>query len=100
MPDRQMPFERREVTLVEHLRDEAHVLDHGDGLAVADGDTGRLLPAVLQRVQTEVRLVRDGLRGCVHPEHAARFAWMVVVLVGFAAARPRIPLSHPPRALP
>ena len=83
MPDRQMPFERREVTLVEHLRDEPHVLDHGDRLAIADRDAGGLLPAMLQRVQAQIRLVRDRLPGRVHPEHAAGFARMIVELVGF-----------------
>ena len=53
--DREMTVERREPALVEHLRDEAHVLDDGDRLAVAHRDAGRLLPAVLQRVEAEVR---------------------------------------------
>ena len=36
--DGEVAVERREAALVEHLRDEAHVLDHGDGLAVAHRD--------------------------------------------------------------
>ena len=41
--DREVTFERREPALVEHLRDETHVLDDGDRLAVAHRDAGRLL---------------------------------------------------------
>ena len=74
MPDREVAFERHEVALVEHLRDEAHVLDDGDRLAVADGDAGRLLTAVLERVQPEIGLVGDGLTRCVDTEDAAHVA--------------------------
>ena len=56
--DREVPLERDEVALVEHLRDEAHVLHDGDELAVAHRDAGRLLPAVLERVEPEVGEVR------------------------------------------
>ena len=70
--DREVAFERREPALVEHLRDEAHVLDDGDRLAVAHRDAGRLLAAVLQGVEAEVRQVGDGPPGCVHAEHSAR----------------------------
>ena len=73
-----MTLERREVTLVEHLGDETHVLDDGDGLAVAHRDAGRLLAAVLQRVQPEERVVRDRLAGCVHAEDAAGLARVIV----------------------
>ena len=72
MADREMTLERREAALVEHLRDEAHVLDDGDRLAVAHRDAGRLLPAVLQGVEAEVRQVGDRPAGCVHAEHSAR----------------------------
>jgi len=67
-----MALERRESALVEYLRHEAHVLDDGDRLAVADGDAGRLLPAVLQGIETEVRQVGDGLARRIHAEHSAR----------------------------
>ena len=48
MADREVAVERREAALVEHLGDETHVLDDGDGLAVAHRDAGRLLAPVLQ----------------------------------------------------
>ena len=72
MADREMTFERREPALVEHLRDEAHVLDDGDRLAVAHRDAGRLLAAVLQRVEPEIGVVRNRLAGRVDAEDAAR----------------------------
>ena len=50
MPDGEVAFERHEMALVEHLRDEAHVLDDRDRLAIADGNASRLLTAVLERV--------------------------------------------------
>ena len=70
--DREMAVERREPALVEHLGDEAHVLDDRDRLAVAHGDAGRLLTAVLQRVQTEIGHMGDGTARRVHAEHSAR----------------------------
>ena len=70
--DREVTFERREPALVEHLRDETHVLDDGDRLAVADRDAGRLLAAVLEGVEAEVREVGHRLAGGVHTEDAAR----------------------------
>ncbi len=54
MSDRQVALERGEATLVEHLGDEPHVLDHGDRLAVADRDARRFLAAVLQGVEAQV----------------------------------------------
>ena len=75
MADREVTVERCEAALVEHLRDETHVLDDRDGLAVADRDTGRLLAPVLQRVQAEVRQVGHRLPGGVHTEDAARVSF-------------------------
>ncbi len=72
--DGQVALERGDATLVEHLGDEAHVLRHGDGLAVAHRDAGRLLAAVLQGVEPQVGEVGDVLTGRVHAEHAAGVA--------------------------
>ena len=55
MADGEVAVERGEAALVEHLGDEAHVLDDGDGLAVAHRDAGRLLAPVLQRVEARGR---------------------------------------------
>jgi hypothetical protein len=57
--------------LVEDLRDQAHVLVDEDLPPVADGDPGRLLAAVLQRVQAEVGELGHLFAGGPHPEDAA-----------------------------
>jgi hypothetical protein len=54
VPDRDVAAERIEHRCVEDLRHQAHVLEHDDPGAVADRDPGRLLAAVLQRVQAEI----------------------------------------------
>jgi hypothetical protein len=66
-------FERGQAGLVEHLRHEAEILRHHDGFAVADGDAGALLPAVLQRLQAEAGHARDVFAGRVHAEYGALF---------------------------
>ena len=72
--DREVALQRGEPALVEHLGDEAHVLRHGDRLAVAHRDAGGLLAAVLEREQAEVGQLRDRLAGAVHAEDAAGVA--------------------------
>ena len=47
--------QRVERGLVEDLADQAHVLVDEDLLVVTDGDAGRLLTAVLEGVEPEVR---------------------------------------------
>jgi len=60
VPDREVTAaERLQRGLVEHLRDQAHVLEHHRLAALGHGDPGRLLPAVLQRVQAEVGELGD-----------------------------------------
>src|SRR5215467_9516969 len=59
MPDRDVAAQRVEHGLVEHLRDQAHVLEYHDPRAIADRDARRLLAPVLQRVQAEVGKLRD-----------------------------------------
>ena len=55
MADRDLAGERLQLLLVEDLRDEAHVAQHGQPAAVGDGDSGRLLAAMLKREEAEVR---------------------------------------------
>ena len=50
----QLAGERRQVGIGEHLVDQAKVLADKDGVAIAHGNAGRLLPAVLQGEQSEV----------------------------------------------
>ena len=70
--DRQVAAERPEVVLLEDLVDEAQRA-LGDDVAarVGRGDARRLLPAVLQGVEGEVRQARDVVLGRVDPEDAA-----------------------------
>ncbi len=77
--DGEVAVERREPAFVEHLGDQAHVLRHGDGLAVADRDAGRLLAPVLEGVEAQIGEVGDSLPRCVHAEDAARVADLGVV---------------------
>ena len=72
--DGEVALERGDAALVEHLGDETHVLRHGDGLAVAHRDAGRLLAPVLERIEAQIREVGDVLAGRVHAEHAAGVA--------------------------
>ena len=71
MPDRDLAVETAELLLVEHLRDEAHVPEGRDAAAIGDGDSRRLLAAVLQRKEPEVRDARDVPLGRPDPEDAA-----------------------------
>ncbi len=69
--DGQVAVQRLQGGLIEDLRDEAHVLVHEDLAAVGHGDTGRLLPAVLQGVDAEVGEFGHVLARRPYPEHAA-----------------------------
>ena len=73
-----MPSQPLDVLLVEHLRDQPHLLPHADVLTIADGDPRGLLPAMLQRVQAEVRQVRDVLARMEHAEDAALLVEVIV----------------------
>ena len=57
--DGDVPAQRAERALVEDLADQPHVLVDEDLLAVGRRDAGRLLPAVLQRVEAEVGELGD-----------------------------------------
>jgi hypothetical protein len=49
--DGDVPLERAQVVLVEHLRDEAHLFVQCGAVAVGDGDAGALLSPMLQGEQ-------------------------------------------------
>ena len=53
--DRDLAGQRLQLLLVEDLRHEPHVAQHGEPAALGDRDAGRLLAAVLQREEGEVR---------------------------------------------
>ena len=59
MPDRDVAVQTAQLLLVEDLRDEAHVAQDREPPVVRDRDAGRLLAAVLQREETEVRDARN-----------------------------------------
>ena len=69
--DGDVPLQGAQRGLVEDLGDQAHVLVDEDLLAVAGRDAGRLLPAVLQRVEAEVGELGDLLAGGPDAEDAA-----------------------------
>ena len=79
--DREVALERRERRLVEDLRDQAHVLVDQDLAAVADRDAGRLLAAVLQRVEAEVGQLGDVLARGPDAEDAAGVLGALVVRI-------------------
>ena len=66
-----VPWQRVQGRLVEDLADQAHVLVDQDLLAVADGDAGGLLAAVLQGVEAEIGELGDLLAGGPDAEDAA-----------------------------
>ena len=51
---RDVAAQRGKRGFVEHLGNQAHLLVHDDPPAVADRDAGRLLPAMLQGVKSEI----------------------------------------------
>ena len=77
--DRHVAVERAELLLVEDLGDETRVAKRGDVTALARGDPGRLLAAVLERVEREVGELRDLRAGRVHAEDAALVARTIAV---------------------
>ena len=69
--DRHLPAETGQRLLVEHLRDEPHLLDHRDLTVVGDGDPGALLTAMLQGVEAEEGEARHVAFGRDDPEDPA-----------------------------
>ena len=99
--DGEVAGERGQRAVVEHVGHEAHVLDDGDVLAVADRHARRLLAPVLQGVEAEVGQVGDRLARGVHAEDAARLLRRVVPVSGAAAhgphdRTPTRPFHHSP----
>ena len=59
MADGHVALERAQLVLVEDLGDQAAVAQGHDRLVPRHGDAGGLLPAVLERVEREVRKAGD-----------------------------------------
>src|SRR5712692_2750368 len=93
--NRDVAAERGEHGLVEYLRDQAHVLEYDDPLAVADGDASRLLAPVLQGVQAEVGELRDVLVMRPDAEDAAGVPGRTVVRIQIVG-QPAVRRDHQP----
>ena len=83
--DRHVALQRAQLLLVEDLVDEALVAHRHDVAALRRGDAGRLLPAVLERVEREVREARDLATGRDYAEDAALIARAIAVFEGSEA---------------
>ncbi len=93
MADRHVAIERSQLLLVEDLRDEAGVAQGGDLPALAGGDPGRFLAAVLERVEREVGEPGDLAAGRVDAEDPALVARAVAVWNAAVVAVRGDPLS-------
>ena len=71
MADRDLAVEPAELLLVEHLGDEPQVAQPRQPPVLGDRDAGRLLSAMLEREEPEVREARDIAVGSVDAEDAA-----------------------------
>ena len=80
MPERHVALQRAQLVLVEDLVDEALVAHGHDVAALRRGDARRLLPAVLERVEREVREARDLTTGGDYAEDAALVARAITVI--------------------
>ena len=83
--DRHVALQRAQLLLVEDLVDEALVAHGHDVAALRRGDAGRLLAAVLERVEREVREPRDLAAGGDDAEDAALIARAIAVFEGSEA---------------
>ena len=83
------PCRPRELLLVEDLRDEPEVAQRRQPALLGDGDARRLLAAVLEREEPEVREPRDVAVGCVDAEDAAHGYAHLADLDEAARAEPR-----------
>ena len=90
MADRQLAAERAQVVLLEDLADEAErALGDDVAVAVGGGDAGRLLAAVLERVEREVGEARDVVAGRVYPEDPALVARAFTIVEGLGCRHRR-----------
>ena len=94
--DRQVAGQRAQVVLLEDLGDEPERALRDDVAAVVGGgDAGRLLAAVLERVEREVREARDVVTGRVDPEDAALVTRAVALVEEWLVCRHEEPAADP-----
>ena len=77
VPDGDVALHGGQRLLVEHLADQAEILEHQHLGAVGDGDARGLLATVLQRIQAVVGELRHFFAGRPDPEYAAFFFRLV-----------------------
>ena len=101
MPDRDVAAQAGQRRLVEDLGDQAEILVDDDAGAVADGDAGRLLAAVLQGVEAVVGELGDVLAGSPDAEHAALLPrWRLLRHVAHSTGRTGTGRCDAPRTAP
>ncbi len=79
VPDGDVALHRGQGLLVEHLADQAEVLEDQHLRPVGDGDARRLLAAVLQRVQAVIGELGDVFARRPDAEYATLFAGVLSV---------------------
>ena len=92
MTDRHLALQRAQLLLVEDLVDEALVAHGHDVAALRGGDARRLLAAVLERVEREVREARDFATGGDYAEDAALIARAIAVFEEGSEEGTRVPM--------
>ena len=78
----------------EHGAEQAEVLAHPHGAAIAHGDAGGFLATVLQRAQAEVGQTRHVSSGCPHTENTALLVQLIAIKVVRRSAKRRLPLGR------
>ena len=101
MAHSKLPGKGGKVCVRKHLVDEPQVFAHHNGVAIAHGDTGRLLPAVLQSFQTKVGEPRHIASGRPYTKDAALLMQRVLArsLACTLVPQTRIPHVLPCRSL-
>ena len=74
LPTARGSIQAGERLLVEDLADQAEPLVQGQPIPIRNGDAGRLLATMLQRVESHVGHARHRVSGRVGPHHAALLA--------------------------
>ena len=82
MANSQIALQRRKVAFGKCLGHQAQILGSHDGGTIANGNAGRFLPTVLQRLQTEAGHARYIFTRCVNAKDTALFFHSVGALSG------------------
>ena len=99
VPDGDVPLQARQVRLVEHVRHEPHARAQSHRAAVARGDPGALLAAVLERVEAVEGKPSDILSRPVDAENATGLARMVAAVAQRLVRPSRVASSPRPTSI-